>query len=64
MKIEILKVEQNDDGTSTIEFDYDEEYKEEVLKKLGKKTISEEEMSSFVLAEIQKAIHHFTNQEK
>lgn len=63
MKIEILKIEKNDDGTSTIEFDYDEEYYEAVKKKLGKSSLSEEEMSNFIVAEIERAVIHYSSQE-
>lgn len=56
MKIEILSTEQNADGTWNIVFDYDEEYLDSIKMELGKKDLSEEEISSFILSKIEEMI--------
>lgn len=56
MKIEVVKTEQNPDGTWSIEFDYDDEYLDAMKIELGKKELTEEEISSFILSQIEKAV--------
>lgn len=59
MKIEILKIKENGDGTCSLEYTYDDEYYESVKEKLGKSSLTEEEMSEFITSEIQKAVDEF-----
>jgi len=64
MKIEILKLEENGDGTCKLEYSYDDEYYEAARKKLGKSSLTEEEMCEFVTSEIQKAIDEAAKSEE
>ena len=58
MRIDITKVEQNKDGTYNLEFDYDDEYEELIKEKLGKDHLTEDDVTSFILAEIESAVKH------
>lgn len=58
MKIEILRTIQNEDGSWSIEFDYDDEYLEIIKQHLGKEELTEEEISSFILSRIEAAVEH------
>lgn len=64
MRIDIIKSEKNEDGTYNLEFDYDDEYLEAMKRKLGKQELTEEEISKFVLEEIEKAVIHYSSQEE
>ena len=64
MRIDILKAEQNEDGSYVLEYDYDDEYLELMKERLGKKELTEEEISKFVMGEIEKAIHNFSSQKE
>lgn len=59
MKIDITKVEQNKDGTYNLEFDYDEEYEALIKEKLDKENLTEDDITSFILAEIESAVKHY-----
>jgi len=59
MRIDITKVEQNKDGTYNLEFDYDDEYEELMKEKLGKENLSEEDVTNFILSEIESAVKHY-----
>lgn len=64
MKIEILRTIQNEDGSWSIEFDYDDEYLEIIKQHLGKEELTEEEISSFILSRIEAAIEHEKSQKQ
>ena len=49
MKIEVLEIKKNEDGTSQIIFDYDDEFLTYVKLMTGKEDPSEEELSKFFL---------------
>lgn len=64
MKIDILKTIQNEDGSWSLEFDYDDEYLQIMKQRLGKDDLTEEEISQFIVGEIEKAIEHHTQEKK
>ena len=47
MKIEVLEITKNKDGTSQIIFDYDDDFLIYVKSMMGKEDPSEEELSKF-----------------
>lgn len=48
MKLTVEQVKQNEDGTTTIGFDYDEEFLDLAKKEMNKEDPSEEEVSEFI----------------
>lgn len=55
MNIKILEIKENEDGTATLLFDYDEEFRDLVEEKIGKEP-TEQDISDFVVESIQKGI--------
>jgi len=49
MKLVIEEVVENEDGTSNIKFDYDEEFLEVVKKELDTETPTEEQINEFIM---------------
>lgn len=52
MKLEIEKIIDNEDGTKSIVFDYDDEMLQMVKLRLGKEDLTEEEITNFFLLAI------------
>lgn len=61
MKIEVLEVVENEDGSCNVTFDYDEEFVDLVKKELEKEEVSEEDISQYVVAAIDKGIISLEN---
>lgn len=59
MKIEVLEVIENEDGTCNVIFDYDDEFVDLVKKELNQEEVSEEEISLFIADAIEKGIVSF-----
>lgn len=58
MKLTVEEVRQNEDGTTTVEFDYDEEFLELAKKEMANDNPSEEEMNRFIMNLFQAYIAH------
>lgn len=56
MKLEVKEVIENEDGTSSVVFDYDDEFFEVIKKELKSDSPSEEEISEFLLKVLQSQI--------
>jgi undecaprenyl pyrophosphate synthase len=56
MKIEVLEVVENGDGTCNVVFDYDEEFVQLVKEELQKEELTEEEISAYIVESLQKGI--------
>jgi len=58
MKLAIAEVRENEDGTKTVVFDYDDEMLEVAKKEIGNDSPTEEEVSAFfvkiITAEVQR----------
>ena len=61
MSIEILEVIENEDGTCSVSFDYDEEFTEMVKKELEKEEVSEEDIAQYVVEAIDKGVISLEN---
>lgn len=61
MSIEILEVIENEDGTCSVSFDYDEEFTEMVKKELEKEEVSEEDIAQYVVEAIDKGVISIEN---
>lgn len=62
MKLKVLEITPNDDGTSNIVFDCDEEFIEYVKERMNNDSPSEEELSAFVSSLIQRNIDAYKQQ--
>ena len=56
MKIEIVEVTKNEDGTYNIQFDYDDEYTDFLKQEIGAENPTEEQIQNYILSVIQKVI--------
>lgn len=56
MKLEVKEVIENEDGTSSVVFDYDDDFFEVIKKELKSDSPSEEEISEFLLKVLQSQI--------
>lgn len=56
MKLEVKEVIENEDGTSSVVFDYDEEFFQVIKKELNNDSPTEEEISEFLLKVLQSQI--------
>lgn len=56
MKIEVLEVVENGDGTCNVVFDYDDEFVEMVKEEINKEEITEEDIAAFVVENLEKGI--------
>lgn len=63
MKIEVLEVIENEDGTCNVVFDYDEEFVEVVKKELDKEHLTEEDISQYVIESLEKGMKLLEEQE-
>lgn len=59
MKLEVLEVKENQDGTCEVVFDYDDEYFEFMKKELGDESPSDEKINSFLSETLQRAVTMF-----
>ena len=48
MKLEVLEINENENGTCDVVFDYDDEYYEFMKKEMGDDNPSDEKISSFL----------------
>lgn len=64
MKIEVLEVVENGDGSCNVVFDYDDEFVDLVKKELEKDEVSEEDISQYVVEAIDKGIIKLQQEEK
>lgn len=62
MKLKVIEITPNDDGTSNIVFDCDEEFIEYVKERMNNDSPSEEELSAFVSSLIQRNIDAYKQQ--
>ena len=56
MKIEILEVIKNENGTFSINFEYDDEYEEFLKKELNCDNPSEEQIQNYILSVIHQVV--------
>jgi 6-pyruvoyl-tetrahydropterin synthase len=63
MKIEVLEVIENEDGTCSVVFDYDDKFVDLVKETLQKEEVTEEEISQYVVDCIDKGILELQKQE-
>ena len=56
MKIEIVEVTKNEDGTYNIQFDYDDEYTDFLKQEIGVENPTEEQIQNYILSVIQKVV--------
>jgi hypothetical protein len=49
MKLVVEEVTENEDGTSSIKFDYDDEFLEVVKKELDSESPTEEQINEFIM---------------
>lgn len=64
MKIDILEIKQNENGTCDIVFDYDDEYLQFVKESLKKEDPTEEEIAEFLSEAIQREVERVTALER
>ena len=64
MKVDVLEVIENEDGTSEVVFDYDDEYLEFMKKEIGKEDLSDEEISQFLAEALMRGIVALQEQEE
>ena len=62
MKLKVLEITSNDDGTSNIIFDCDEEFIEYAKEKMNNDSPSEEDLSAFLSSLIQTSIDAYKQQ--
>lgn len=63
MKVEVLEINENEDGTHEIVFDYDEEYLEFMKQQLGKEELTDEEISQFLAAALSEGMRMMQEEE-
>ena len=54
MKIDVIDIKENSDGTCEVVFDYDDEFVELVKEELDREEVSEEEISEYVVKCLEK----------
>lgn len=59
MKIEILSIKENEDGSADIEFDLDKEYKDQIKKIIGVKKLTKKRFEKFVLDALTKQLKKY-----
>lgn len=59
MKLEVLEINENENGTCDVVFDYDDEYYEFMKKEMGDENPSDEKISSFLSETLEKAVKLF-----
>jgi len=64
MKIDVIDIKENNDGTCKVVFDYDDEFVELVKEELDRKEVSEEEISEYVVRCLEKGISLMEMKEK
>lgn len=64
MKVDVVEVIENEDGTSEVVFDYDDEYLEFMKKELGKEELSDEEINQFLANALMQGIALMQEQEE
>jgi hypothetical protein len=64
MKVDVVEVIENEDGTSEVVFDYDDEYLEFMKKELGKDELSDEEINQFLANALMQGIALMQEQEE
>lgn len=56
MKIEILEITKNENGTYNVQFEYDDEYTDFLKQQLACENPTEEQIQNYILSIIQKVI--------
>lgn len=64
MKVDVVEVIENEDGTSEVVFDYDDEYLEFMKKELDKEELSDEEINQFLANALMQGIALMQEQEE
>lgn len=64
MKIEVLEVIENEDGTCSVVFDYDEEFVALVKENLQKEEVTEEDISQYVVSCLDKGLLELKKQQQ
>ena len=64
MKIEVLEVIENDDGSCNVVFDYDDEFVDVVKKDLGKDEVTEDDIAQYVVEAIDRGIIEMQQEEQ